>query len=104
MIETEQIADRLQKLPPPLQREVLDFIDFLAQKVVHLEAAFDALDRDTGEVTDALPQSGHRVEERGLAGVRVADDGNAQRLGRGEPLRPGSRGHVSAADVPAAAP
>ena len=38
MIETEQIADRLQKLPPPLQREVLDFIEFLAQKVAQGEA------------------------------------------------------------------
>ncbi|OLE52378.1 MAG: hypothetical protein AUG51_18365 [Acidobacteria bacterium 13_1_20CM_3_53_8] len=39
MIVTEQIADRLQKLPPSLQREVLDFIEFLAQKVAQREAA-----------------------------------------------------------------
>ena len=26
-------------LPPPLQREVLDFIDFLAQRVAHREDA-----------------------------------------------------------------
>lgn len=38
MIMTEQITDRLQKLPPPLQREVLDFIEFLAQKVAQGEA------------------------------------------------------------------
>ena len=38
MIETEQITDRLQKLPPPLQLEVLDFIEFLAQKVAQGEA------------------------------------------------------------------
>lgn len=38
MTATEQITDRLQKLPPPLQREVLDFIEFLAQKVAHREA------------------------------------------------------------------
>jgi Protein of unknown function (DUF2281) len=33
MKATEQITDRLKLLPPPLQREVLDFIDFLAQRV-----------------------------------------------------------------------
>ena len=33
MIVTEEIADKLQKLSPLLQREVLDFIEFLAQKV-----------------------------------------------------------------------
>lgn len=33
MTATEQITDRLKLLPPPLQREVLDFIDFLAQRV-----------------------------------------------------------------------
>lgn len=37
MIVTEQITDRLQKLPPSLQREVLDFIEFLAQKVAQGE-------------------------------------------------------------------
>ena len=37
MIVTEQITDRLQKLPPSLQREVLDFIEFLAQKVAQRE-------------------------------------------------------------------
>ncbi len=41
MIVTDQIADRLQKLPPPLQREVLDFIEFLAQKVARGEASGD---------------------------------------------------------------
>ncbi len=39
MTETEHIADSLQKLPPRLQREVLDFIEFLAQKVAQREAA-----------------------------------------------------------------
>jgi len=38
MIVTEQITDRLQKLPPALQREVLDFIEFLAQRVAQREA------------------------------------------------------------------
>ena len=39
MIAEEQIADKLQKLPPRLQREVLDFIDFLAEKIAQREAA-----------------------------------------------------------------
>lgn len=39
MTATEQITDRLQKLPPPLQREVLAFIEFLAQKVAQREDA-----------------------------------------------------------------
>jgi len=33
MIAEDQITDKLQKLPPRLQREVLDFIDFLSQRV-----------------------------------------------------------------------
>ncbi len=39
MIVTEQIYDRLQKLPPMLQREVLNFIEFLTQKVAQGEVA-----------------------------------------------------------------
>jgi hypothetical protein len=39
MTATEQITDRLKLLPPPLQREVLDFIDFLAQRVAQREDA-----------------------------------------------------------------
>ncbi len=39
MSAKEQISDRLQMLPPPLQREVLDFIDFLAQRVAQREDA-----------------------------------------------------------------
>ena len=37
MTATEQITDRLKLLPPPLQREVLDFIDFLATRVAQRE-------------------------------------------------------------------
>lgn len=37
MTAAEQITDRLKQLPPPLQREVLDFIEFLAQKVAQDE-------------------------------------------------------------------
>ena len=39
MSAKEQIADRLKMLPPPQQREVLDFIDFLAQRVAQREDA-----------------------------------------------------------------
>jgi hypothetical protein len=44
MSAKEQITDRLQKLPQPLQREVLDFIDFLAQRVVQREDASEEAD------------------------------------------------------------
>ncbi len=39
MVVTEQITTKLQSLPPSLQREVLDFIEFLAQRVAEREAA-----------------------------------------------------------------
>lgn len=39
MTATEQITDRLKLLPPLLQREVLDFIDFLAQRFAQREDA-----------------------------------------------------------------
>lgn len=39
MTSTEQITNRQQMLPPRLQREVLDFIEFLAQKVAQREDA-----------------------------------------------------------------
>jgi hypothetical protein len=42
MTAEEQITDRLQKLPQPLQREVLDFIDFLAQRVAQRKDASEA--------------------------------------------------------------
>ena len=38
MLAEEQIADKLQKLPPRLQRQVLDFIDFLSQSVEEPQA------------------------------------------------------------------
>ena len=41
MMSTERIADRLEKLPPSLQREVLDFIEFLSQKVANDKAESD---------------------------------------------------------------
>jgi hypothetical protein len=44
MSAKEQITDRLQMLPPPLQREVLDFIDFLAQRVAQRQDASDEVE------------------------------------------------------------
>jgi len=38
MIVAEQIATKLQSLPMSLQREVLDFVEFLAQRVAEREA------------------------------------------------------------------
>lgn len=38
MLAEDQIADKLQKLPPHLQRQVLDFIDFLSQSVEEPQA------------------------------------------------------------------
>lgn len=38
MIVTEQITAKLQSLPAPLQLKVLDFIEFLAQRVAGREA------------------------------------------------------------------
>ena len=49
-----------------------------ATSVRALERAFDTIDGDAGEVADTLPESGQRIEERRLAGIRVADDGNPQ--------------------------
>ncbi len=37
MIVTEQINGKLQRLPVPLQKEVLDFVDFLLHKNSHDE-------------------------------------------------------------------
>jgi hypothetical protein len=41
--------------------------------------AFDTLDRHAREIGDALTHAGQRIEERRLAGVRVADERYAQR-------------------------
>jgi hypothetical protein len=41
MSAKEQITNRLQRLPPPLQREVLDFIEFLTQRVAQRQDASD---------------------------------------------------------------
>jgi hypothetical protein len=61
MIVTEQITDRLQKLPPPLQREVLDFIEFLAQKVAQSECISE--DFEWSEFSLAQAMAGLEDEE-----------------------------------------
>ena len=48
------------------------------------------LDRDAGVVADALPQAGEGVEQRRLAGVRVADEGDGQRAGEHEGMAKGT--------------
>ncbi len=50
--------------------------------VIDAERSFDALYGHARKIADTLPKSGERVEERRLAGVRITDDGDAQRLGR----------------------
>lgn len=44
MIVPDQITDRLQKLPPSLQRKVLDFIDFLEHGAAQGEDASEDAD------------------------------------------------------------
>jgi hypothetical protein len=69
MSAKEQITDRLQKLPQPLQREVLDFIDFLAQRVAQRE--------DSGEEADwkkfSLAQAMSGLENEDSAEYSEAD-------------------------------
>ena len=54
MSAKEQITDRLEKLPQPLQREVLDFIDFLAQRVAQLEGAGEEADWEKFSLAQAM--------------------------------------------------
>jgi hypothetical protein len=54
MSAKEQITDRLQKLPQPLQREVLDFIDFLAQRVAQCEDSGEESDWKKFSLTQAM--------------------------------------------------
>ena len=44
MLVTDQITDRLQKLPRSLQRKVLDFIDFLEHEAARREGASEDAD------------------------------------------------------------
>jgi len=61
MIVTEQINDRLQKLPPSLQREVLDFVEFLSQRVAQGEAIKE--DREWAQFSLAQAMTGLEDEE-----------------------------------------
>jgi hypothetical protein len=69
MSAKEQITDRLQMPPPPLQREVLDFIEFLAQKVAQREDA-----SEEGEWTKfSLAQAMNGLETEGSPEYSEAD-------------------------------
>ena len=74
MIETEQITDRLQKLPPPLQREVLDFIEFLAQKVAQGEASNEEAEWTKFSLAQAM--SGLEDEDSEYTEADVKEDGS----------------------------
>lgn len=54
MTAEEQITDRLQRLPLPLQREVLDFIDFLVQRVAQHEAVHDEAEWEKFSLAQAM--------------------------------------------------
>ena len=70
MMMTERIADRLEKLPPPLQREVLDFIEFLAQKVAQREAAGEDADWAKFSLAQAMRGLEDEDSEYGEADVK----------------------------------
>ena len=69
------LRDRVQAIEPGN----VDDLDPLPKEV---ELARDSLDRDAGVVADLLMRAGERVEERRLAGVRVADNGDQRRSRR----------------------
>jgi hypothetical protein len=49
-----------------------------ARAIGSTKGTFDTLDGDACEVSDALPESGQRIEECRFSGVGVADNGNTQ--------------------------
>ena len=57
----EQITTRLQELPPSLQREVLDFVEFLAQRVARREFAVE--DAEWTDFSLAQAMSGLEAED-----------------------------------------
>jgi hypothetical protein len=65
--------------PQRIGARQIDHIDDAAARAS--EAAGLALDGDAGVVGDLLPAAGQRVEDRGLAAIRVADQGDAQDVG-----------------------
>lgn len=69
MTAREQITERLKLLPPPLQREVLDFIDFLAHRVAQREDG-----SEEGEWTKfSLAQAMNGLESEDLPEYSEAD-------------------------------
>lgn len=65
----EQITNRLQKLPQPLQREVLDFIDFLVQRMAQREA----IDEDSKWEKFSLAQAMNGLEDEDSPQYTEAD-------------------------------
>src|SRR5581483_3621194 len=63
----------------------------VAATIGDAQHAFLALDGDPGEVGDLLPASGEKVEKRGLAAIRVAEQGDAQGDGGSVHCRGASR-------------
>lgn len=49
MIVTEQVADKLQKLPRAAQEEVLDFVEFLLEKSARRDRPFEQGEKSNGE-------------------------------------------------------
>lgn len=69
MIITEQITVKLQSLPPSLQREVLDFIEFPAQRVAEREAT----DEQTAWAEFSLAQAMRDLETEDSPAYTEAD-------------------------------
>ncbi len=59
--------------------------------VVECQAARMPLDCDAGIIADLLPRAGQRVEQRGFAGIGIADQRDQRKRGHG-PLRQAGRG------------
>lgn len=68
-IMIEQIANQLHKLPPALQREALDFIEFLMQKAARCEAA----DEDADWLRFSLAQAMTGLESEAQPEYQMAD-------------------------------
>lgn len=69
MIVTEQITAKLQELPSSLQREVLDFVEFLTQKVARAEA----LGEEDGWAEFSLAQAMNGLEDEDSPAYSEAD-------------------------------
>ena len=49
MIVTEQVTDKLRRLPIEAQEEVLDFVEFLLEKSVRRSNSFEQKENSDGE-------------------------------------------------------